>query len=464
MKVIIVGATHAGTIAATEILKIHPETEVTIYERNNNFSFLSCGISLYLDGQVNRLEDMFYSSPEELRDMGAKVEDNHDVLSIDAVNHEVQVANMITGKIFKDTYDKLVMATGSTPVVPPIFGIDNAKVLLCKNYQQAQEIYQASEKYHRIAIVGAGYSGTEFAEALAKTGHEVQMFQNGDQILDNYVGKKMSDGIVDMLAQHGVQIFLNHRVTGFNGDSDGNLELETAHGNYSADAAIVTSGFVANSDLLHGQVEVEKHGSLLVNGHMQTTNPDIFAAGDCSMVRFNPTGGPAYTPLASSAVRQAVLVAHNLFHENYPYMGTQATSAIKLFGYSIATTGLTLEHALKRKINAAQVVYEGTWRPEYMPTTDALTIMMVYNRDTRRVLGAQLISKHEIAQSANAISIAIQNNNTIDDLSLVDMLFQPNFDNPFNYINIAAQLAVDQERQANNDNPRFTALGNQQGL
>ncbi len=125
---------------------------------------------------------------------------------------------------------------------------------------------------------------------------------------------------------------------------------------------------------------------------------------------------------------------------------------------------MTLEHALKRKINAAQVVYEGIWRPEYMPTTDALTIMMVYNRDTRRVLGAQLISKHEIAQSANAISIAIQNNNTIDDLSLVDMLFQPNFDNPFNYINIAAQLAVDQERQANNDSPRFTALGNQQGL
>ncbi len=460
MKVIIVGATHAGTIAATEILKIHPDTEVTIYERNNNFSFLSCGISLYLDGQVKRLEDMFYSSPEELRDMGAVVKDNHDVLSIDAVNHEIQVANMVTGEVGKDSYDKLLMATGSSPVVPPIFGIDNARVLMCKNYEQAKEIYQAAQKYHRIAIVGAGYSGTEFAEALAKTGHEVQVFQSRNQVLNNYVGQKMSDDIVDMLAQHGIQIFLHHRVTGFNGDSEGNLELETSGGDYSADVAIVTSGFAPNSELLEGQVKLEKHGAFLVNDHMQTSNPDIFAAGDCCMVRFNPTGGPAYTPLAASAIRQAVLVAHNIFNENYPYMGTQATSAMKLCGYAIATTGLTLEHALDRKINAAQVVYEGTWRPEYMPTTDALTIMLVYNRDTRKVLGAQLMSKHEIAQSANAISIAIQNNNTIDDLSLVDMLFQPNFDSPFNYINIVAQLAVDQERQADNDHPRFTALGN----
>lgn len=460
MKVIIVGATHAGTIAATEILKIHPDTEVTIYERNNNFSFLSCGISLYLDGQVKRLEDMFYSSPEELRDMGAVVKDNHDVLSIDAVNHEIQVANMVTGEVGKDSYDKLLMATGSSPVVPPIFGIDNARVLMCKNYEQAKEIYQAAQKYHRIAIVGAGYSGTEFAEALAKTGHEVQVFQSRNQVLNNYVGQKMSDDIVDMLAQHGIQIFLHHRVTGFSGDSEGNLELETSGGDYSADVAIVTSGFAPNSELLEGQVKLEKHGAFLVNDHMQTSNPDIFAAGDCCMVRFNPTGGPAYTLLAASAIRQAVLVAHNIFNENYPYMGTQATSAMKLCGYAIATTGLTLEHALDHKINAAQVVYEGTWRPEYMPTTDALTIMLVYDRDTRKVLGAQLMSKHEIAQSANAISIAIQNNNTIDDLSLVDMLFQPNFDSPFNYINIVAQLAVDQERQADNDHPRFTALGN----
>lgn len=243
MKVIIVGATHAGTIAATEILKIHPDTEVTIYERNNNFSFLSCGISLYLDGQVKRHEDMFYSSPEELRDMGAVVKDNHDVLSIDAVNHEIQVANMVTGEVGKDSYDKLLMATGSSPVVPPIFGIDNARVLMCKNYEQAKEIYQAAQKYHRIAIVGAGYSGTEFAEALAKTGHEVQVFQSRNQVLNNYVGQKMSDDIVDMLAQHGIQIFLHHRVTGFSGDSEGNLELETSGGDYSADVAIVTSGF-----------------------------------------------------------------------------------------------------------------------------------------------------------------------------------------------------------------------------
>lgn len=122
MKIIVIGCTHAGTIAATEILKNHPDADVTIYERHNNFSFLSCGIALYLDGQVKRLEDMFYSSPDELRELGATVHDNHDVLKVNAKEHTVQVADMKSGEVFTDTYDKLIMTTGSSVVVPHYSG------------------------------------------------------------------------------------------------------------------------------------------------------------------------------------------------------------------------------------------------------------------------------------------------------------------------------------------------------
>ncbi|WP_203650196.1 FAD-dependent oxidoreductase [Secundilactobacillus yichangensis] len=460
MKVIIIGCTHAGTVAATEILKNHPETDLTIYERTDNFSFLSCGISLYLEGQVKRLEDMFYSSPQELRDMGATVHDKHDVLKIDASTHTIQVANMNTGEVFNDAYDKLIMTTGSSVMVPPLYGIDNTRVLLCKNYQQAQAIYKAAQNFHNIAIIGAGYAGVEFAEALSGSGHHVTLFQARSQILNNYVDDDMSNWAVQKLQDHKVDVHLGTEVSAFTGNDDTDqITIETNQGDFKADIALVSTGFTPNTSLLSGQVDIERHGSFLTNRFLQTSNPDIYAAGDCCMVRFNPTGAPAYTPLASVAIRQGMLVAHNIFDHTHPYIGTQASSALKLYGYALATTGLTLKHALKRGIDADSVTFDGTWRPDYMPSTDRLTIVLVYDKGSRRILGAQLLSKHDITQSANAVSVAIQNNNTIDDLAFVDMLFQPNFDFPFNYLNQVAQLAINQEAAAGRTKPRFTAPG-----
>lgn len=130
---------------------------------------------------------------------------------------------------------------------------------------------------------------------------------------------------------------------------------------------------------------------------------------------------------------------------------------MKIFGRTLASTGLTIDHALNAGFDADQVTFQGTWRPQYMPTTDDLTINLVYNRENRRILGAQFFSKHEVSQSANAISIAIQNRNTIDDLAFVDMLFNPNFDDPFNYLNLVAQQAVEKETKRGNNKPRLTA-------
>lgn len=152
-------------------------------------------------------------------------------------------------------------------------------------------------------------------------------------------------------------------------------------------------------------------------------------------------------PLATNAIRQGALAGTNIFGDIQKYMGTQATSAMELFGYTIASTGLTYKHALDNGINADTVEYHDYYRPDYMPTTEMLTIKLVYNKDNHLILGAQLFSKHEVAQSANTISVCIQNKNTIDDLAFMDMLFQPNYDNPFNYLNLVAQQAVAKERQ-----------------
>ncbi|MFD0898070.1 FAD-dependent oxidoreductase [Loigolactobacillus binensis] len=443
MKVIVVGCTHAGTVAVTQILQEHPDTEVTVYERHDNVSFLSCGISLYLNGQVKHLEDMFYSSPEELSELGATVRLQHDVLKIDAATKTLTCTDLKTNEIFKDTYDKLIMATGSYVVVPPLIGIDNSRVLLCKDYAQAQEIYRTAQNHKHVAIVGGGYVGVELAESYADTDHEVTLIQGRDQLLNNYVDPALAHKVTNMLVDHGVHVYLNERAQAFSGDEQ--VIIKTNKGERQADLAIVCTGFVANTDLLRGQVDMDRRGAIIINDYMQTSDPAIYAAGDACVVHFNPTDHPAYIPLASNAVRQGILAGTNIFGHTQKYMGTQATSAMAIFGHTLASTGLTLHAALEAGFAAAAVTFRENYRPDYMPSTAMLTIVLVYDRSNRRILGAQFFSKHEVAQSANTLSVCIQNKNTIDDLAYVDMLFQPNYDQPFNYLNLVAQLAVAQE-------------------
>ncbi|KEZ14127.1 Pyridine nucleotide-disulfide oxidoreductase [Lactiplantibacillus plantarum] len=460
MKVMIIGSTHAGTAAAREILTRHPETAVTIYERNDNVSFVSSGIYLYLTGVIQHLEDMFYTSPADLKQLGAQVKTRHNVLRIDTGHKTVQVANMQTGEVFDDTYDKLIMATGSSVIVPPIMGIDHEKVLLCKNYEQAEQLYQSLQANQRVAIVGAGYMGTELAESYASMNQQVMLFHSHSHILNNYLGPQMADAATKLLQHHQVDIHLNERVTGFASGSNDQLIVETAQGDYEVDLAVVCAGFMPNTELLRGQVAMDRHGAILINDYVQTSDPDIYAAGDACVVNYNPTGQPAYTPLATNALRQGALAGINVFGDLQPYMGTQATSAMQLFDHTMATTGLTYLAAQRRELPVRHAVYQGNWRPAYMPTTAKVTIELVYNYQNRQLLGAQFWSRHDIAQAANTISVMIQNQNTIDDLAYVDMFFQPNFNQPFNYLNLVGQLAVKQEYQRGNQTPRITDRGN----
>ncbi|WP_278554109.1 FAD-dependent oxidoreductase [Companilactobacillus farciminis] len=447
MKVVVIGCTHAGTAAVEQILEEHPGTQVTVYERDDNISFLSCGIALYLGHKVKHLEDMFYADSKDLEKLGAKVYMKHDVLKIDSKNKTIMCEDMKTHQIINDTYDKLIMTTGSTVAVPPIMGISDTRILMCKSYAQAEAIYETAKEYKNITIVGGGYIGVELAESYANTDHKVSLIQSRDQVLNNYLDKDMSQNVIELLKEHDVDVYLNERVTGFTRDDDDSILIETTKADHKADLVIVCTGFVANTELLRGQVDMDRHGAIIINEYTQTSNPDIYAAGDACTVIFNPTGKHAYMPLATNAIRQGALAGTNVFGNIKKYMGTQATSAMELFGYTIASTGLTLQHALNSKINADTVTYHDYYRPKYMPTTEMLTVKLVYNKDNHLILGAQFFSKHEVAQSANTMSVCIQNKNTIDDLAYMDMLFQPNYDNPFNYLNLVAQKALAKERE-----------------
>ncbi|GAT91123.1 FAD-dependent oxidoreductase [Apilactobacillus kunkeei] len=445
MKVIVIGCTHAGTFAVKQILKEHPDAEVTVYERNDNISFLSCGIALYLDGKVKDPQGLFYSNPKELSDLGANVKMLHSVKSVDTDAKTIEVENLDSHDVFTDKYDKLVMTTGSRPVLPPIEGRDNKNVFFCKNWHDAQILFEKAKDHKRIAVVGAGYIGAELAEAFSNHGHETTLINSDSHVLSKYFDKKFTDKIEELYADHNVKLELGVRVQKFSGDDE--LTLSTGDHDIKADMAILCVGFQPNTELLTGKVDMMDNGAIITNEYMQTSNPDIFAAGDSAAVHFNPSETNEYIPLATNAVRQGILVGQNIEKPTTKYMGTQSSSGLQLYDYSLVSTGMTVGMAERKNMKASSVVVEDNYRPEFMPTTEKVLMELVYDPSTRRILGGSLMSRYDISQSANTLSVLIQNKNTIDDLAMVDMLFQPNFDRPFHYLNILGQAAQVQEEK-----------------
>ncbi|CAI2647961.1 NADH oxidase [Apilactobacillus kunkeei] len=445
MKVIVIGCTHAGTFAVKQILKEHPDAQVTVYERNDNISFLSCGIALYLDGKVKDPQGLFYSNPKELSDLGADVKMLHSVKSVDTDDKTIEVENLDSHDVFTDKYDKLVMTTGSRPVLPPIEGRDNKNVFFCKNWHDAQILFEKAKDHKRIAVVGAGYIGAELAEAFSNHGHETTLINSDSHVLSKYFDKKFTDKIEELYTDHNVKLELGVRVQKFSGDDE--LTLSTDDHDIKADMAILCVGFQPNTELLTGKVDMMDNGAIITNEYMQSSNPDIFAAGDSAAVHFNPSETNEYIPLATNAVRQGILVGKNIEKPTTKYMGTQSSSGLQLYDYALVSTGMTVGMAERKDIKASSVVVEDNYRPEFMPTTEKVLMELVYDPSTRRILGGSLMSRYDISQSANTLSVLIQNKNTIDDLAMVDMLFQPNFDRPFHYLNILGQAAQAQEEK-----------------
>ena len=444
MKTIVIGCTHAGTSAVKSILNNQPGMEVVVYERNDNVSFLSCGIALYVGDVVKDAQSLFYSDPEELTALGAQVNMEHNVLEVDEVNKTVTVLNMLTNETLVDSYDKLVLATGSWPIEPPIPGVEAENILLCKNYNQALEIFKRKQDAKNVVIVGGGYIGIELVEAFHDTGKKVTLIDGLDRVLNKYLDKEFTDILEDDFREKGITLALDQTVTSFEKDDNGKVKaVNTPEGRFEADLVIMCVGFRPNNELMKDKIDTLPNGAIKVNKFMQTSNPDIYAAGDNVAVHYNPTQDQTYIPLATNAVRMGSLVGYNILEDKIAYRGTQGTSGLYLFGFNIGSTGLTVGSAEHFGIEVDSVVLEDNYRPEFMPTTEKVLMKLVYRKDNKKIVGGQLMSKYDITQSANTLSLAIQNGMTVEDLAYVDFFFQPHFDRPWNYLNLLAQAALE---------------------
>lgn len=442
MKIVVIGCTHAGTAAIVNAAKLYPDAEITVYERNATISFLSCGIALYVGGVVSDPQGLFYSSPEKLAALGVKTHMRHDVLSVDVEARTLSVRNLETGDLLADHYDKLIVTLGSWPVLPPLPGIDLENVVLSKNFDHANTIIEKAKDARRVVVVGAGYIGVELVEAFRENGKEVVLVDAQDRIMNRYLDPEFTSLAEAELKDHGIELALGRSVVSLDGENGKVVSVTTEGGTYPADLVIVCVGFRPNTDLFRGKLEMLSNGALIVDEYMRTSDPDVFAAGDCCTVHSNPTGKDEYIPLATNAIRMGTLAAVNLKGGRLRHPGTQGTSGIKIYDLNIASTGLTEKSAGILGISVGTSIVEDSHRPEFMPTHEKALLKIVFDANTRRLLGAQVLSTVDLTQSMNAMSLAIQNHMTVEDLAFADFFFQPHFNKPWNWLNRVALEAL----------------------
>ncbi len=438
MKIVVVGCTHAGTAAVVNMKELYPNSQITIYEKNDNISFLSCGIALSVGNVVKDVQKLFYNSPENLASQGIITNMKHEVLDIDFDNKTLSVNNLTTGETFEDTYDKLVLTLGSWPIVPKFEGGELENIVLCKNYDHAKTIIDKTLDAQNVVVIGAGYIGVELAEAFEMKNKNVTLIDAEDRIMAKYLDKEFTDMAEAEFNKRGVNLVLGQKVQKFEG-TDKVSKVVTDKGEYEADLVVLCIGFAPNTNLVKGKLDTLPNGAIIIDEYMRTSKEDVFAAGDCCVVRFNPANENRYIPLATNAVRMGTLVAKNLLNPTLKYMGTQGTSGIKIYDLCIASTGLTEEGAKKTtSLNVSSVTAIDNYRPEFMPTFEEAKLTLVYDKDSRKVVGGQIISKIDLTQFMNTLSVAIQNEMTIEELAITDFFFQPHFNKPWSLLNIAA--------------------------
>lgn len=436
MKVVVIGCTHAGTTAVKEILKNNPETEINVYEINDNISFLSCGIALCVGRTVNDINDLFYSSPEQMRNEGINMFTRHKVVDVDVEGKTIKAINLETNEEVFDTYDKLVISTGSWPIVPEFKGRELENILLSKNFKHAQNIINKAPESNRVAVIGAGYIGVELAEAFHNLNKEVVLVDLDTEVMGKYFDQEIVDIVQKEMTDNNIELALGEKVLEFKGENGKVTTVVTDKSEIKADLVILCIGFKPNTELFKGKLETLDNGAIVVDEYMRTSNKDVFAGGDAVTLDYLPDRSKSYLPLATNALRTGTIIGKNIVNPTVKHPGTNATSSIKIFKHNISTTGLTKKEAIKRGINAESITVTDNHLLEFMEGSTETTLTVVYDIDSRRVIGGQYITEAFLPQTINVISMMIHYNTLIDELPYLDFYFLPHFNKPWNIINL----------------------------
>lgn len=399
-------------------------------------------MALWIGNQIKGGDGLFYSNKNILESKGATIYMETKVENID-YSKKVVFAVAKDGSKIEESYDKLILATGSLPIAPKFEGMDLENVQFVKLYQNAAEVIEKlkDNAIKKVAVVGAGYIGVELAEAFKRNGRDVVLIDSAETCLSSYYDSDFTDIMSKNLQEHGIELVYGQKVEKILGTKKVE-KIVTNKSEFDVDMVVLCIGFKPNNELGKDNLELFKNGAFLVNKKQQTSQQDVFAIGDCATVYDNSINDTNYIALATNAVRSGIIAAHNACGTEIESIGVQGSNGISIWGLNMVSTGLTLEKAKANGFNATITEYEDLQKPEFIEhDNETVKLKIVYDKDTRVILGAQMCSKEDISMGIHMFSLAIQEKVTIDKLKLLDIFFLPHFNKPYNYITMASLSA-----------------------
>ncbi|MFW6328775.1 MAG: FAD-dependent oxidoreductase [Alkalispirochaetaceae bacterium] len=450
-RILIIGGVAAGATAAARARRVSKEAEITILEAGRDISFANCGLPYYISGDIDRRSKLILQSPESFREQyNVRVEVETEVTAIDRDKHTVTARRK--GEELTLSYDKLILAQGGKPVVPPIPGVEKSHVFSLWTLEDMDAIETRIQRGEprKAVVIGGGFIGLEMVEALRKRGIAVDLVERLPHVMP-YLEPEIAGYLQEELLAHDVGVYTNAAVTSI---GDRTVTLEDGR---SLEAEMVLISVGVKPTLTVAQeagLELGEAGGLLVDETLRTTDPDIFAAGDMVEIEHRVSGRKVRIPLAGPANRQGRVAATNVLGGQMRYPGGQGTSIVKLFEATAGSTGLSLAQARGAGIDAESVVIHKDNHTSYYPGATLVTVLLVYERSTGKILGGQTAGSEGADKRLDVLATAIAAGMSVSDLGELDLAYAPPFGSANDPINMAAFVA---ENRISGFSPSLTA-------
>lgn len=441
MKIIIIGGEAAGMSAAAKARRMIKDAEIIVYEASAIISFGACGLPYFIGDEFQNAEYMAEFTPEQFAAKGIDVKIDHRVTKVDPNTKTLEVEH--AGNIFTTQYDRLMIATGAREVRPPIPGLELNGVFSLRRMEDGFAIKNALAQpgCRRVAVIGSGFIGLEVTEALVNIGKEVRLFELAERVIPDAFDPEISCYLEAELKGKGVQIHLAEGVDAIVGN--GKVEAVHSHsGKYETDLVIVCTGVKPNTAFVNDiGLEMAPNGAIRVDRHGKTSLEDIYSAGDCATVWHVIKDIDVYIPLATVANKMGRIVGENLAGVPTEFPGTLGAAAVKVLDLEAGRTGLSESEAKSLGLDYSTVIVKDKNHTNYWPGQADIYLKLIYAKESKKILGAQILGKDGAVHRLHALSVAISAGLTTAQLGLIDFAYAPPFARPWDILNVAGNVA-----------------------
>ena len=443
MKIVIVGAVAGGASAAARARRLDESAEIILFERGEAPSFANCGLPYYVGGVIEDRQRLLVTPKERLEQRyRLDVRTRTEVLAVDRQAKTVAVRDLTTGQESSESYDKLILSPGATPLRPPIPGIDLPQVYTLRDLGDADRLAKAVAGARGAVVVGGGFIGIEMAENLVRRGIETTIVELNNQVLPPWDAEMVSS-VAEHLRQQGVQLELSNATEAIESEA-GRLAIRLRSGKKMiADLVVMSVGVRPENKLATAAgLAVGKRGGISVDEHMQTDDPDIYAVGDAVEVRHFIDDSPTHIPLGGPANRQGRIAAEHIFGRASRYRGTQGTAIVGVFEMTAAMTGFSEKVLLAANIPYEKIYVHPGNHAGYFPGVEQMSIKLLFALSDGKLLGAQVVGRAGVDKRVDVLAVAIQAGMTVFDLEEMELAYAPQYGSAKDPVNMAGFVAA----------------------